>query len=97
MSKLSMMIKCTSIRPNLSAVLTCQNDAENITRCRGSIAILEATGRHHWKSIPIVSHRRLTGCSKQNNNKKMYHICWLFRTVHLNDANKKSIVIVILL
>ncbi len=67
------------MRPVSTAVLMCQNNAEYITRWRGSILTPEATGFCHRVSIRVALHRRPTGRSKQNNNKKMYHFCWPFR------------------
>ena len=74
MTKSSMAIECTSVRPSSTAELMCQYDATYITRWREFMATPEATGIRHWASICTVLPRRTTGfaCRQKNNEKASY-------------------------
>jgi len=74
MTKLSMAIKCTSVRPSLTAELMRRYDATFIARWREFMATPEATGSRHWASIRTVLPRRTTGfaCRQKNDEKTSY-------------------------
>ena len=74
MTKSSMAIECTSVRPSSTAELMRRYDATYIARWREFMTTPEATGRRHWASIRTLLPRRTTGfaCRQKNDEKASY-------------------------
>ncbi len=74
MTKSSMAIECTSVRPSSTAMLMRRYDATYIARWREFMTTPEAIGRRHWGSIRTLLPRRTTGfaCRQKHDEKASY-------------------------
>ena len=79
MTKSSMVVECTSVRPSSTAELMRRYDATYIARWREFMATPEATGSRHWASICTVLPRRTTGFACRKKMMKKHHTCRPFR------------------